>query len=84
MVKDNTKISGFIVDTLPKISLLVGVISAVLSFYFYQQDHHRFFFSYLTAFFFFLTVQNLKAGVYTFKLKYVRILLKIDDYEVKK
>ena len=56
MVKDNTKISGFIVDTLPKIALLVGLVSAALSFYFYQQDHHRFFFSYLTSFFFFLTI----------------------------
>ena len=50
------KVSGFLVERLPKILLGLGILNFFISFLLYFKDTKHFFFSYLTSYVFFLTL----------------------------
>ena len=55
-LNENSQISGFITDSLPRILFFISFVSLVLSSFFIKLDSNKFFFSYLTSYIFYLTI----------------------------
>ena len=52
----NTRLTGFLATTFPKIAFGIGILGAAFLAFFFKQDPHHFYFAYLTVFMIFLTL----------------------------